>query len=212
MYRRRELDVTQLVEVATRISTPLMLAGFLVAAFFLISTLAQRLPADVIKPLIERPFNFALVSLFLGFAGFVLAATRQSDQIGFASREGARIEERGRQKAQGTPAPKNSLPKASPSSLKRRSSGTGVVIAIEQSLVRRCVAQRALMAFFRDDQERMSPVRNTLNTDRDEDWIGLQFTNYDGPRISLGVPDVVDKSPVRGEVGWENKIVDGGAL
>lgn len=172
--------MTQLFEVATHVSTPLMLAGFLAAAFFLIlgqilqtelfPTSVRQLLADVIKLIIERPFVFASVVLILGLAGFVLTANRQSaTEI------------------------KNSIQRD-----ERRMK--------EQKLLRRCVARRTWIAFFRDDQENLSPVRNTLNTDRDEDWIGLQFTDYDGPRIRLGVPDVVDKSAVKEEMGTEYKV------
>ncbi len=143
----------------------------------------------------------------LGLAGFALAAARQPEKAeDSTSRDGARIEARGRHKTQGSPAPKSSLSKAIPSSLKRQSYGAGAVIASERNLVRRCVTQRTLLAYFRDDRENFYPVRNTLNTERDEDWIGLQFTDYDGPRIRLGIPSVADKSPEMGEVGRENEI------
>jgi curli production assembly/transport component CsgG len=63
-----------------------------------------------------------------------------------------------------------------------------------QEQVRSCVQRRALMAYFQDDKGSMSPVRNTLNTDHDKDWMGLHFTDYDGPRIRLGVLKVINKS------------------
>jgi hypothetical protein len=57
-----------------------------------------------------------------------------------------------------------------------------------------CIRHKAWMAYFRDEKGRVAPVRDTLNTDNDEDWIGLQFTEYDGPRIRLGVLKVINKS------------------
>ncbi len=62
-----------------------------------------------------------------------------------------------------------------------------------------CVKQQAWMAYFQDDQGQLSPLRNTLNTDNDEDWIGLHFTDYEGPRIRLGVLKVINKSAVAEE-------------
>jgi curli biogenesis system outer membrane secretion channel CsgG len=57
-----------------------------------------------------------------------------------------------------------------------------------------CIKQRAWIAYFKDDKEVLAPVRDTQNTDDDQDWIGLRFTDYDGPRIRLGVLKVINKS------------------
>ena len=51
------------------------------------------------------------------------------------------------------------------------------------------------MAYFRDDRGGLSPVRDTMNTDNDGDWISLKFSEYDGPRIRLGVIKVINKAP-----------------
>lgn len=69
-----------------------------------------------------------------------------------------------------------------------------------------CVKQRAWMAYFRDDKGQLAPVRNTLNTDNDEEWIGLQFTDYEGPRIRLGVLKVINKSAEAEENGGYGRI------
>ena len=69
-----------------------------------------------------------------------------------------------------------------------------------------CVRQRAWMAYFRDDEGALSPVRDTLNTESDEDWIGLQFTDYDGPRIRLGVLKVLNKTAEADENGADGRI------
>lgn len=69
-------------EIATRISTPLMLAGFLAAAFFLVlrqvlrtqffSVLTPQSSATIIRIIIERLFLLALIAMLLGFAGYVM--------------------------------------------------------------------------------------------------------------------------------------------
>ena len=69
-----------------------------------------------------------------------------------------------------------------------------------------CVKQRAWMAYFRDDEGQLAPVRDTLNTQNDEEWIGLQFTDYEGPRIRLGVLKVINKSAESEENGGYGRI------
>ena len=74
--------MSRILEIATNVSTPLMVAGFLAGAFFLIlrqilrkdlfPALTRQLSVDIIKLIIERLFTLALVALVLGFAGFVL--------------------------------------------------------------------------------------------------------------------------------------------
>jgi len=71
----------KILEIATNVSTPLMLAGFLAGVFFLIlrqilkknlfPVLTRQLSADIIKLIIDRLFTLALVALVLGFVGFV---------------------------------------------------------------------------------------------------------------------------------------------
>lgn len=68
-------------------------------------------------------------------------------------------------------------------------------LARERNLA--CVRQRAWLAYFQDDEGQISPVRSTQNIDNDEDWIGLRFTDFDGPRIRLGVLKSIDKSEER---------------
>lgn len=71
-----------------------------------------------------------------------------------------------------------------------------------------CVQKKAWMAYFRNDQGALGPVRDTQNTDHDKDWINLRFTDYEGPRIRLGVLKVINKSPEAEEqVGAERIVV-----
>ena len=63
-----------------------------------------------------------------------------------------------------------------------------------QEQIKLCIKQRAWMAYFRKDNGKMAPVRDTFDTKHDGDWIGLRFTDYDGPRIRLGVLKVINKS------------------
>lgn len=65
---------------------------------------------------------------------------------------------------------------------------------LDQDQVDRCVKERAWLAYFQNGKGELAPVRDTLNTDSDKDWIGLRFTDYDGPRIRLGVLKVINKS------------------
>jgi hypothetical protein len=72
----------EIFEIASRISTPLALAGFIAAAFFFIvrsivaknifPTLTKQLSGDIIKLIIDRMFVLSLVAMVLGFAGFVV--------------------------------------------------------------------------------------------------------------------------------------------
>lgn len=63
-----------------------------------------------------------------------------------------------------------------------------------KELVLSCIQQKAWMAYFKNTDAVISPVRDTMNTDHDDDWLGLRFTPYDGPRIRLGVLKVINKS------------------
>ncbi|HEX5975143.1 MAG TPA: hypothetical protein VFY57_08300, partial [Rubrobacteraceae bacterium] len=54
---------------------------------------------------------------------------------------------------------------------------------MQDEQVRSCIQKRAWIAYFRNEENELAPVRDTLNTENDEDWIGLQFTDYEGPRI-----------------------------
>lgn len=64
----------------------------------------------------------------------------------------------------------------------------------KQEQIKLCIRQRAWMAYFRKSDGGMAPVRDTFDTKHDGDWIGLRFTEYDGPRIRLGVLKVINKS------------------
>lgn len=69
-----------------------------------------------------------------------------------------------------------------------------------------CVKQRAWMAYFQNDEGELAPVRDTLNTENDEEWIGLRFSEFDGPRIRLGVLKVINKSAESEERGYADRI------
>lgn len=78
----------KLFEIATRVSTPLMLAGFIACAFFLIlgqilkknifPTLTRELSTDIIRLIINKFFTLALIALIFGFLGFVLTMVHKS--------------------------------------------------------------------------------------------------------------------------------------
>jgi curli biogenesis system outer membrane secretion channel CsgG len=75
-----------------------------------------------------------------------------------------------------------------------------------QEKILSCVKQHAWMAYFQDDEGAITPPRDTLNTENDEDWIGLRFTDYEGPRIRLGVLQVINKSAESEESGTADRI------
>jgi len=71
-------------DVATRVSTPLMLAGFISAAFFLIARqvikanlfpkLTRQMSADILQLIIRRLFQLAITAMILGFVGFLVTS------------------------------------------------------------------------------------------------------------------------------------------
>lgn len=74
--------MNEIFSIASKISTPLALAGFLAGAFFLIAKLlieknvfpklTQKLSSDIIKVIINRFFVLSLVAMILGFCGFAI--------------------------------------------------------------------------------------------------------------------------------------------
>jgi curli biogenesis system outer membrane secretion channel CsgG len=68
-----------------------------------------------------------------------------------------------------------------------------------------CIQRGAWIAYFKSGKGKVAPVRDTMNTDHDDDWIGLRFTEYEGPRIRLGVLTVINKAPAA-EDGQNGKI------
>ncbi|MDB5227242.1 MAG: hypothetical protein JWN78_1435 [Bacteroidota bacterium] len=74
--------MNKIFQIATNISTPLMLAGFFAAAFFFIARqiikanifpqLTKQLSSDIIKIIIERLFVLALTAMILGFVGYIV--------------------------------------------------------------------------------------------------------------------------------------------
>ncbi|HYH47293.1 MAG TPA: CsgG/HfaB family protein [Thermoanaerobaculia bacterium] len=63
-----------------------------------------------------------------------------------------------------------------------------------QQQIEACVKKGAFIAYFKDDKGNLEPVRDTFNTQDDEEWLGLRFSEYEGPRIRLGVLRVINKS------------------
>ena len=57
-----------------------------------------------------------------------------------------------------------------------------------------CIKQHAWMAYFQDVEGNLAPVRDPLNTDHDEDWLGLRFTEQSQPRPRLGFLEIIDKA------------------
>lgn len=78
-------------QIATNISTPLMLAGFFAAAFFFITRqivkanifpqLTKQLSGEIIKIIIERLFMLALIAMILGFIGYVVGQLKPNQQV-----------------------------------------------------------------------------------------------------------------------------------
>lgn len=74
--------MTEIIEIATNVSTPLALGGLVAAIFFFIlrkivaknifPKLTKSLGAGILKLIIERLFVLALVAMVLGFAGYVI--------------------------------------------------------------------------------------------------------------------------------------------
>ena len=99
--------MNQVFEIASRISTPLALAGFIAAVFFfvlqrilkagLLPKIAQRHSHGVVILIIERLFILSLVALVLGFAGYVIAT--------FAPKASASTPESGTVRPRPTPPP-----------------------------------------------------------------------------------------------------------
>jgi curli biogenesis system outer membrane secretion channel CsgG len=77
---------------------------------------------------------------------------------------------------------------------------------MDQGQVDLCIKERAWIAYFKDGHGALAPVRDTLNTDHDKDWLGLRFTDYDGPRIRLGVLSVINKSAAAEDHGGSGRI------
>src|ERR1700730_3369855 len=75
-----------------------------------------------------------------------------------------------------------------------------------KELILTCIQQKAWMAYFKDPDDLITPIRDTMNTDHDGDWLGLRFTEYDGPRIRLGVLKVINKSAEAEENSGNGKI------
>jgi curli biogenesis system outer membrane secretion channel CsgG len=65
---------------------------------------------------------------------------------------------------------------------------------INQELAKLCIKESAWIAYFKSADGTLAPVRSTLSFDHDEDWLGLRFTDYEGPRIRLGVLSVFNKA------------------
>src|SRR3954471_10551318 len=78
--------------------------------------------------------------------------------------------------------------------------------AKNKELVLACIQQKAWLAYFKNDKDDIFPVRDTMNTKNDNDWLGLRFTEYEGPRIRLGVLKVINKSAETEENGGSGRI------
>ena len=81
----------KIFQIATNISTPLMLAGFFAAAFFFIARqiikakifpqLSKQLSGDIIKNIIQKLFILSLTAMILGFVGYIYGQYRQTPSI-----------------------------------------------------------------------------------------------------------------------------------
>jgi hypothetical protein len=78
-------------DLASRISTPLALAGLIATAFFFVARqvlsrkifpkLTARLSSEVIKLIINRLFILSLIAMLLGFSGFVVGTQRKIENL-----------------------------------------------------------------------------------------------------------------------------------
>jgi len=76
----------KIFEIATKIATPLALSGLLSAAFFLVARqiieknifpkLTKQLSSQIIKIIIDRLFILSLVTIILGFIGYVIPVSK----------------------------------------------------------------------------------------------------------------------------------------
>lgn len=74
-----------------------------------------------------------------------------------------------------------------------------------KELILTCIRSSAWTAYLNDGDGEVGPIRDTQNTEEDIDWLGLRFTEYQGPRIRLGVFKVENKS--REEAGeWTSRV------
>jgi curli biogenesis system outer membrane secretion channel CsgG len=89
-------------------------------------------------------------------------------------------------------------------SLKERLGVGGRAKKAEQ--IQACVRSGAWLAYLKDDDGKLAPVRDTQNTESDEDWLGLRFSDYEGPRIRLGVLTVINRSPRTEDSEWSRDI------
>jgi hypothetical protein len=81
----------KIFQIATNISTPLMLAGFFAAAFFFVARqiikanifpkLSRQLSGDIIKIIIERLFILALVAMIFGFIGYIIGEINPKKEV-----------------------------------------------------------------------------------------------------------------------------------
>lgn len=82
--------MNSIFELATNISTPIALSGFIAAIFFyilrliikqnLFPKLTKKAGADLLKIIIDRLFILSLLAVLLGFAGYVIKIS-QSNQV-----------------------------------------------------------------------------------------------------------------------------------
>lgn len=64
----------------------------------------------------------------------------------------------------------------------------------KKSQVVQCIQSKAWPAYLVDKEGEPLPVRDTINTDQDLEWLGLRYTAYEGPKLRLGVIKVENHS------------------
>lgn len=64
----------------------------------------------------------------------------------------------------------------------------------KQEQILRCIREKAWPAYLVNKDGDPMPVRDTIDTDDDIDWMGLRYTPYEGPRLRLGVLKVENQS------------------
>ena|SRR2546427_6319602 len=78
-------------EIASSVSTPLAVSGFLAAVFFFVvkqilaknifPSLSRQLSSEIIKLIIDRLFVLSLVALVLGFLGYILPRPKAASSL-----------------------------------------------------------------------------------------------------------------------------------
>ena len=76
----------------------------------------------------------------------------------------------------------------------------------KKDLVKTCIASGAWMAYLKNPDGDLMPVRDTQSDKDDNDWLGLRFVDFNGPHIRLGVMQVENRSADHIVDEWNRKL------